>query len=265
MNQIENTLTSLEVAEMVGKDHKHVLEGIRQIIKDLGEPKSGPSSEIIDISTFFIESTYRSAQNKELPCYLVTKQGCEVFGNRMTGAKGTQFTVGYVTRFNQMEQHIKQQTSNLSPELQMFNQLFQASANVELEQKRQAEELENMKNSVGAVEKSVDNISNIVALNTTNWREDSNNLIRKMSQKVGGDSSAYSDIRTEIYAEVDRRANCDLGRRLSNLKGRMALEGNPKSKINKANKLDILERETRLKEIYMKIVQEFAIKYQIEV
>ncbi|MDM7537502.1 Rha family transcriptional regulator [Lactococcus lactis] len=108
MNQIENTLTSLEVAEMVGRRHDHVLADIRQIISDLGEPKSGGSSETIDINTFFVESTYRSAQNKELPCYLVTKQGCEVFGNRMTGAKGTQFTVGYVGRFNQMEQHIKQ-------------------------------------------------------------------------------------------------------------------------------------------------------------
>ncbi|WP_416037509.1 Rha family transcriptional regulator [Lactococcus formosensis] len=258
MNQIENTLTSLEVAEMVGKKHSELMKDIRRYIGYLNEGKI-PSVD------FFIDSTYQDSKNETRPNFLLTKQGCEMVSNKLTGAKGVQFTAKYVTRFNQMEHHIKQQTSNLSPELQMFNQLFQASANVELEQKRQAEELENMKNSVGAVEKSVDNISNIVALNTTNWREDSNDLIRKMSQKVGGDSSAYSDIRKEIYAEVDRRANCDLGRRLSNLKGRMALEGNHKSKINKANKLDVLERETRLKEIYMKIVQEFAIKYQIEV
>lgn len=47
--------------------------------------------------------------------------------NKLTGAKGVQFTAKYVSRFNQMEQHIKQQPdiSNLSPELQMFNQKHQ--------------------------------------------------------------------------------------------------------------------------------------------
>lgn len=118
MNQLENTLTSLEVAEMVGKDHKHVLADIRRIIEHLGEPKSGLSSKLaeskIALSEYFIEDTYINTQNKELPCYRLTKKGCELFSTRMTGAKGTQFAVAYIERFNQMEEHIKQQSSHLS-------------------------------------------------------------------------------------------------------------------------------------------------------
>jgi Rha family phage regulatory protein len=264
MNQIENTLTSLEVAEMVGRRHDQVMRDIRQIIEDLGEHKSVGSSENIDINMFFVESTYTSAQNKELPCYLVTKQGCEVFGNRMTGAKGTQFTVGYVSRFNQMEQHIKQQTSDLSPELQMFNQLFQASANVELEQKRQAEELDAVKNSVGAVEKSVDNISEIVALSTSDWRKQSQAIIRKIAYKLGA-GTAYQEIGKQIYQETERAARCSLKIRLTNMRKTMALEGASKSSRDKKNYLDVIDKDPKLVNIYMHTVKQFAIKYQVDV
>ena len=99
MNQIENTLTSLEVAEMVSKNHKEVLRDIRKIIEQSGQRKVA--------LTYFQEDTYEDVQGKNQPMYRVTKKGCEIFGNRMAGAKGTQFTFGYVERFNQMEDHIK--------------------------------------------------------------------------------------------------------------------------------------------------------------
>ncbi|WDA69237.1 Rha family transcriptional regulator [Lactococcus lactis] len=245
MNQLENTLTSLEVAEMVGRRHDQVIRDVRKIIEQLADHKS--------VASYFTEDTYKDSTGRELPCYRLTKKGCELFSTRMTGVKGTQFAVAYIDRFNQMEQHIKQQLdiSNLSPELQMFNQMFQAVANQE--------------QKLVEVSDRVDNISNIVALNTTNWREDSNILIRKISQKVGGDSSAYSDIRKEIYSEVDRRAGSKLKTRLTHKRRLMAEEGVSKSKREKANYLDVIGDDKRLKEIYIAIVKEFAIKYQVDV
>ncbi|EKF52025.1 Rha family transcriptional regulator [Lactococcus garvieae] len=256
MNQIENRLTSLEVAEMVEREHNDVLKDIRRIIKQLGEGKNSQS--------YFAEGTYRNSQNKELPCYHLTKKGCELFSTRMTGAKGTQFAVAYIERFNQMEQHIKQRASNLSPELQMFNQLFQASANVELEQKRQAEELETMKSSVGAVEKSVDNISEIVALNTSDWRKKSQTIIRKIAYELGA-GTAYQEISKKIYQETERAARCSLKIRLTNMRKTMALEGASKSSRDKKNYLDVIEKDPKLVNIYMHTVKQFAIKYQVDV
>ena len=81
---------SRDVAEMVDKDHNNVLKDIRRIIEHLGEVKSYQSSK------YFVESTYINAQNKQQPCYLLTKKGCELFSTRMTGAKGTQFAVKYI-------------------------------------------------------------------------------------------------------------------------------------------------------------------------
>ncbi|AWN66984.1 Rha family transcriptional regulator [Lactococcus lactis subsp. lactis] len=249
MNQLENTLTSLEVAEMVGREHNNVLKDIRNIIEQIGAVKN--------YHTYFVEDVYKDIQGKERPCFKLTKKGCELFGGRMSGAKGTHFAMDYIERFNQMEQHIKQQTSNLSPELQMFNQLFQASANVELEQKRQAEK-------ITAVEKSVDNISEIVALSTSDWRKQSQTIIRKIAYKLGA-GTAYQEIGKQIYQETERAARCSLKIRLTNMRKTMALEGASKSSRDKKNYLDVIEKDPKLVNIYMHTVKQFAIKYQVDV
>lgn len=101
MDQLERTISSLEVAEMVEKNHKEVLRDIRNIIGQLGERKIAQS--------YFISSAYKNTQNKELPCFNLTKKGCELYGTRMTGEKGTQFAVAYIERFNQMEEQMNKQ------------------------------------------------------------------------------------------------------------------------------------------------------------
>ncbi|MDM5245720.1 phage regulatory protein/antirepressor Ant [Lysinibacillus sp. G4S2] len=94
-------IDSRDIAEMVSRPHNDVLKDIRRIVDQLGE---GTSSQ-----SYFIESTYTNSQNKELPCFLLTKKGCELYGTRMTGAKGTQFAVAYIDRFNEMEQTLLDQ------------------------------------------------------------------------------------------------------------------------------------------------------------
>lgn len=93
-------ITSLEVAEMVGKEHKELLRDIRRYCEQLGQSK-------IAQSAFFTESIYRNSQNKEQPCYLVTKKGCEFIANKLTGVKGTAFTAKYINRFHEMEDQLK--------------------------------------------------------------------------------------------------------------------------------------------------------------
>lgn len=107
MNQIGQTITSIEVAEMVEKTHANLLKDIRRYCKQLGEVN-------IDFSDFFKESTYCTEQKKELPCYDVTKKGCEFIAHKLTGVKGTAFTARYINRFHDMEETIKQSQAVLS-------------------------------------------------------------------------------------------------------------------------------------------------------
>lgn len=106
----EQTITTLEIAEMMGMEHKTLLrklEGrqdrghhVKGYIEILGQNQMVPSD-------FFIKSTWVNAQNKEMPCYKVTKLGCEFLANKFTGEKGVLFTAKYIKRFHEMEDMIR--------------------------------------------------------------------------------------------------------------------------------------------------------------
>lgn len=98
---MRTTITSMEAAEWCGKEHSKLLRDIRNYISQLGEAKIG-------FSDFFNESTYVTEQNKTLPCFLVTKKGCEFIAHKMTGQRGTEFTARYINRFHEMENPKKQ-------------------------------------------------------------------------------------------------------------------------------------------------------------
>lgn len=140
--------------------------------------------------------------------------------------------------------------SNLSPELQMFNQMFQAVASQE--------------QKLLEVNDKVDNISNIVALNTANWRSETGSWIRQMAIKQGG-GVAFKEINQEIYAEVERRGGFKFNVRLRNMQTRQIEKGYSKSAVKKLNKLDVIEADKKATQIYIQVVKEFAIKYQVDV
>lgn len=91
---------SREVAGMVGKRHSDLLETIAVYENHLtnGDFRS------LD---FFIPETYRDSKGENRPCYLLTKKGCDMVANKMTGEKGVLFTATYVTKFEEMEKQQK--------------------------------------------------------------------------------------------------------------------------------------------------------------
>ncbi len=107
-NGIE-AIDSRQVAEVVEKNHFDLLRDIRTYCDYLGESK-------IACTDFFIESTYKTKQNKEMPCYLCTRKGCEMIANKLTGQKGVAFTALYINAFHKMENHIKNQKQIQAPE-----------------------------------------------------------------------------------------------------------------------------------------------------
>lgn len=94
---------SREVASKIGKEHKNLLRDIKGYIDILdGSDLSSPQ--------FFISDVYLNSQNKEQPCYQLTKQGCEMVANKMTGKKGVLFTATYVQAFNDMQEELSVKT-----------------------------------------------------------------------------------------------------------------------------------------------------------
>lgn len=94
------TLDSREVAEMVGKEHAHLMRDIQKYAEYLDESKIG-------LVEFFQKSTYQDSKGEIRPCYQITKKGCEMIANKITGKKGIIFTASYVNKFNEMEEQFK--------------------------------------------------------------------------------------------------------------------------------------------------------------
>lgn len=112
-----NVTDSRQVAVRTGKKHSHLMRDIK------GYKEVIDQNPNLDSAKFFIESMYKNDNNQSYPCYLLTKQGCEMVANKMTGEKGILFTAEYVQAFNQMEQHIKEPKKlSALEQLQLQNQ-----------------------------------------------------------------------------------------------------------------------------------------------
>ncbi len=236
---------SREVAEMVGREHSNLMRDIRGYFGIL-------ENSNLNSQDFFIPSTYKTeGNNKTYDCFLLTRKGCDMVANKMTGEKGVLFTAVYVTRFEEMENQLK-------PKTQL--EILQASINQLVDQERR---LSIVETRLVETEKKQDNISEIISLNNIEWRKKVNGILQRIAKSMGG-YDAYRDIRNESYKALEQRAACKLSVRLTNKKQKMALEGVAKSKIDKATKMDVIADDARLTEIYLAIVKEMAIKYKVD-
>lgn len=158
--------------------------------------------------------------------------------------------------FIKIEEKLKERainTSQLSPELQMFNNLFKALAVNELEQKKLQEAVIETKEEVQAIRDVM------VITPQEDWREQTNSMVKKICFKVGD----YSTTKETIYKALEQRAKCKLSVRLENLRGRVLKEGASRSKSNALNYLDVISDDPKLIEIYTAIVKEMAIKNKV--
>lgn len=110
--QIEQSITTLEIAEMMEVPHYEILKKLDGTFNPDGSVKQIGIIPVltdgkIPVSDYFIESTYKDASGKENKCYKATKLGCDMLANKFTGEKGITFTARYVKRFHDMEDIIQ--------------------------------------------------------------------------------------------------------------------------------------------------------------
>lgn len=143
----------------------------------------------------------------------------------------------------------------LSPELQIMNNMVQALAKQELEQKQ-------MKQEINETRQEIEDVRKVFVLNPKHWRKEVNDLIVKISQ-TKNTLDAYKETRNESYKRLEDRARCNLDIRLENKRERMRKAGCSKTAINRTNKMDVIADDPRLTEIYLTVVKEMAIRHQI--
>lgn len=146
---------------------------------------------------------------------------------------------------------VRQIANDLSPQMQMLYGMLDQMAQTE----RQAKEAKLLAEK--AVE-ATENIKEAVKPVFDNWREEIGKKIKRIQYACGTD---FKTLNTEMYSELERRAGCDLGTRLRNKKQRMHDAGCTKTEIENTRKIDIIEEDKKLREIFTKIVSEYEIKY----
>lgn len=153
-------------------------------------------------------------------------------------------------------------TSELSPELQMFNQMFKAMANNELETKEAKRIALNADSKAEEVKEEIQSMRDAITLDSNGWRKETTKIINRIAQKLGG-FAEINILKKEIYQLLNDRLGVDVNRRLLEKKKRMALEGVSKSKIEKTNILDVISEDKKLIDGYLNIVRQYALKYGV--
>ena len=235
MNQLMNSeikMTSLDLAELTGKEHKHIMRDIREEINKLGKELG---------ESIFGLSSYKTLQNKELPCY--------TFGRK--GAMQLALKYDATTRFKVIER-IEQLEKQQQPKTPL--EVLQGTINQLVEQDKRMNQLEGQ----------VNNISNIVSMNNVGWREKVNVILKRIAKNWTG-VEPYRSVMNLSYERLEQRAGCKLEIRWNNRKQRALSQGMSKTYVKKINKLDVIAEEKRLVEIYIQIVKEMAIQFKVNI
>lgn len=95
INKDEVTVvSSLDIAETFGKEHRNVLADIRNIEGDISTA---------EFSALFHLASYKASNGKSNPMYLMTKDGFTLLAMGYTGEKAMRFKLAYIKQFNAME------------------------------------------------------------------------------------------------------------------------------------------------------------------
>lgn len=110
---------SRKVAEVFGKEHKHVLDSIRQILV------------VENSATKFFYETEHEYRGQKFPMYLMNHDGFSLLVMGFTGTKAIQWKLRYINAFNQMERQLK-----ATPSYQIEDNIERAKAWIREEEER---------------------------------------------------------------------------------------------------------------------------------
>lgn len=96
INNNQIVVSSKDIAEHFGKEHKDVLENIRHIL--VAE----------NSATKFFQETSSVYRGQHFPLYLMNRDGFSLLAMGFTGKKALQWKLKYIEAFNEMEETLKQ-------------------------------------------------------------------------------------------------------------------------------------------------------------
>ena len=198
MNNIENltkknTITTLEIAEMMGIEHWQVLRKLEGQEKG-GKHRKGYIEILNDnnivVVDYFIKSLYADAKGEKRPCYEVTRLGCDFLANKFTGEKGILFTAKYVKRFREMEDNTI--PKDYPSALRAYADEVERRQIAEQEKEKLQQELDYSKNWLS--------IKRVAAMNGVDWKIFNWRKLKEVGLEMGYEVKKIFDAN---YGEVN--------------------------------------------------------------
>lgn len=175
-----NTITTVEIAEMMEVEHKEILKKLEGTRKPDGSVKQIGIIPVLTrgnfpLSDYFALSTYKDSSGKENKCYNVTRLGCDFLANKFTGEKGILFTAKYVKRFNEMERG--QVPKDFPSALRAYADEVERRQIAEQENERLQQELDYSKDWYS--------IKRVAAMNGVDWKTFNWRKLKEKSIELG--------------------------------------------------------------------------------
>lgn len=206
------------------------------------------AEENVDYWAFVINDEWGGQATTD---YKLTASFAKKLSMKGNGEKAEQARQYFITVEDKAKEMVINR-SQLSPQMQMLYGMLDGQAKLELEQKRQAEQIEK-------VETAVSNMKEIFTEPIGDWKNDINARVREISVKSG---IAYQELYGQMYGELEMTAHCSLKRLQDNKRARMEKAGNTKTAIKEGTtKIAIIYEKPQLKAIFENIVKRYAMKY----
>lgn len=97
MHDKQVVTTSSKVAEIFEKEHKNVMQSIKNL-----------TAENSAVKKMFVEDSYLNSRNQQQPMYYMNRDGFTLLAMGFTGSKAMEFKLKYIDAFNRMKERIKQ-------------------------------------------------------------------------------------------------------------------------------------------------------------
>lgn len=121
MKDQQAVTTSLQVAEVFGKEHKNVLRDISNLNLDW-----------LNFEQMFMESTEPDLYGRDRRIYYMNRDGFTLLAMGFTGKKALDFKIKYIEAFNNMEEAIKEERIQLpSDPMKVLELIFEANKNTD--------------------------------------------------------------------------------------------------------------------------------------
>lgn len=236
-----DVVDSRDVAVMVERSHNELLKTIRIYCEYLNKGE-------IPLVDFFIESTYVGGNGQERPNYLITKKGCDLIANKMTGEKGVLFTAAYVNAFERMRARTQPALYPIQPMTQAQLLAAQAQVLVDMEKRMDA-----MQTQTDALVERVDKAVAVFSRPAEDhWKSDMDKAIKAFCEE---NHLSVTATKGRMYDELEAKAVCSVSSRLTNLRKRKKKAGARYRDAMALTKLDAIAADNQLRAVFEGIVR----------